>query len=84
MTSGGVRFEYKKDEEENLTPEQKEFKRSVRERIIEARGDKVPYGKIAKNMRGKSVHTVIDMIEAKPFPMSAWIEMDKALKKLGY
>jgi len=84
MTTGGVRFHYNKDTDENLTSEQIEFKRSVRERIIEARKDGAKVGVIASHLRGNSVHLVLDMIEAKPFPMEAWIEMDRALKELGY
>ena len=80
----GVRFHYNKTTDENLTPEQIEYKRSVRERIIEARKDGKSVGEIASVMRGDSIHLILDMIEAKPFPMSAWIEMDEALKKIGY
>lgn len=84
MTNGGTRFQYNKDEESCLTKEQIEFKRSVRERIIEARGEGVSAGEIANHIRGNSIHTVYDMLEARQFPMSAWYEMDKALKEIGY
>ena len=84
MTTGGSRFHYNKETDENLTSEQIEFKRDVRERIVEARKNGKTVGEIASHLRGNSVHLVLDMIEAKPFPMEAWIEMDKALKKIGY
>ena len=84
MTNGGVRFRYNKDTDENLTEEQIEFKRRVRERIIEARKHGVPFMEMVKPMKGQSVHLVLDMIEAKPFPMSAWEEMDRVLEKIGY
>ena len=84
MTMGGVRFHYNKDTDENLTSEQIEFKKSTRERIIEARRAGVSVGEMAKRMRGTSVHVGLDMLEARPYPMEAWEEMDRVLKEIEF
>ena len=80
----GAIYRFDREEDTNPTPEQITLKKSVRERIIKARMDGVPSGRIANAMKSKSIHVLYDLLEAKRYPMEAWEDADEALKMLGY
>lgn len=62
-----------------------ELKRGVLSRVIKARECGIPIGRFEKESHGiVTIHTVLDMLEAKPFPVEIWKEMDEVLKKIGY
>lgn len=62
-----------------------ELKRSVRERIIKARTDGIPTGKIVREGGdGISFDIVYGMIGAVPIPIEYWERMDRVLTDMGY
>ena len=62
-----------------------ELKRSVRERIIKARTDGIPTGRIIKYSNGGiSFDIIYGMIGAVQTPIELWQEMDRVLRKMGY
>ena len=62
-----------------------ELKKSVRERIIKARTDGVPTGRIIKFADdGISYQVIYGMIGAVPIPIELWKKMDQVLRKMGY
>lgn len=62
-----------------------ELKRSVRERIIKARTDGIPTGRIVKfGGDGVTFDVIYGMIGAVPIPIELWEKMDRVLKKMGY
>lgn len=62
-----------------------ELKKSVRERIIKARTDGIPTGRIIKFANGGiSFEVIYGMIGAVPIPIELWQKMDRVLRKMGY
>ena len=63
----------------------KELKKSVHSRLLNAKKDGVTAGEI-ENVGDDfiTIHAVYDMMEAKKFPTEMWQKMDEALKILGY
>lgn len=82
MVLGWTRYQYYENDK-YTTDEQKKFKKDVYARLKHTRKDGISAGALAKELSG-DIHMVYDMLAAKPRPMSAWVAMDEALKKLGY
>lgn len=61
------------------------FKRSVMQRLTDARKSGLSAGKLANaSGYGVGIHMIYDMLEAKQFPIEDWIQVDLGLKTLGY
>lgn len=62
-----------------------EYKREVLRRLVKARREGMPTGRIANESGYNiSIHTIYDMLEAKSFPTWIWEKVDEGLQRLGY
>lgn len=69
----------------NCTKDEANFKRDVRDRIVKARADKIPTGKLVSACGGNvTFGHVYDVIGGQIIGFEIYKRLDKGLKKLGY